>query len=216
LAQDGAPVAKDILMDLFWSDVEPEAARRNLHQAVYSLRQTLRRRDPDNQYILFENNQYSLNSELSVWLDVEEFEAAVQNGRRLESTGQQAEAMRHYAAAVHLYQGDFLADDLYEDWPRPRRQQLRLDVLEVANRLSEYKHEQAEHTAAIALCQQILALDNCYEEAHRRLMRLYLAQGQRHLAIRQYHHCTQALAEELDVPPSAETRALYEQITAHT
>ena len=214
VAQRGASVAKDVLMDLFWADVEPEAARRNLHQAVYSLRQTLRRRDPNVQYIQFEHNQYSLNPALQVWVDVEEFEQQVQAGRRLETSGQLAEAMRAYAAAVSLYAGDFLAEDLYEDRPRPRRQQLRMLFLETANRLSDEYYHQAEHTAAIALCQQMLALDNCLEEAHRRLMQIYLAQGQRHLAIRQYHLCTQALAEELDVPPAEETRALYEQIIA--
>lgn len=216
VAQRSVPVARDVLMDLFWSDVEPEAARRNLHQAIYSLRQTLRRRDPDVQHIQFENNQYFLNPELSVWLDVEEFEAQVQAGRRLEGSGQLDAAMREYAAAVNLYQGDFLAEDLYEDWPRPRRQQLRMHFLEIANRLSAYHQQRADYTAAISLCQQILSFDNCFEEAHRRLMQIFMAQGNRHLAIRQYHLCTQALAEELDVPPAEETRALYESITSRT
>jgi DNA-binding SARP family transcriptional activator len=216
LAHRTTPVAKDVLMDLFWPDIEPEAARRNLHQAVYSLRQTLRRRDPDVQYIHFENNQYFLNPELSVWIDVEEFETQLQTGRRFEAAGQPAEAMREYAAAVSLYQGDFLAEDLYEDWPRSQRERLRTHFLEIASRLSDYQYQQGEYPAAISLCQQILTLDNCFEEAHRRLMHCYLAQGQRHLAIRQFHTCVQALAEELDVPPAEETRVLYESITART
>jgi len=124
--------------------------------------------------------------------------------------------MQAYDAAEQLYQGDFLADDVYEDWPRAQRERLRTTYLELANQLSEYQLQQGAYAPASALCRKLLTFDNCFEEAHRRLMRIYLAQGQRHLAIRQYQTCVQALTEELDVPPSAETVALYEQITANT
>ena len=214
LTRRGTTISKDVLMDLFWPDAEPEAARRNLHQAIYSLRQTLRRGDPDVQYIQFENNQYLLNPALSVWIDFEEFESHTQNGRRFLAAGQFAEAMQAYDAAEQLYQGDFLADDVYEDWPRAQRERLRTTYLELANQLSEYQLQQGAYAPASVLCRKLLTFDNCFEEAHRRLMRIYLAQGQRHLAIRQYQTCVQALTEELDVPPSAETVALYEQITA--
>ena len=125
VAHRGTPTAKDVLMDVFWLDADPEAARRNLHQAIYSLRQTLRRRDPDTQHIQFENNQYSLNPALSVWIDVEEFQTHIQSGRRLEAAGQLAAAMVDYGAAEGLYQGDFLEEDLYDDWSRPQRERLR-------------------------------------------------------------------------------------------
>jgi DNA-binding SARP family transcriptional activator len=152
---------------------------------------------------------------LSVWIDVEEFQTHFQSGRRLEAAGQLGAAMIEYSTAAGLYQGDFLEEDLYDDWPRPQREQLRTTYLDMADRLSEYHHQQGEYPTTIALCQKILTLDNCVEEAHRRLMRCYLAQGQRHLAIRQYHTCVQALAEELGVPPADETRSLYASISAN-
>ncbi len=215
IAHRGAPIAKDVLIDVFWRDAEPEAARRNLHQAIYSLRQTLRRRDPDVQYVLFDNNQYRLNPAVSVWLDFEVFQAHAQAGRRLQDTNQLDKAMLEYAVAEGLYQGDFLAEDIYDDWPHPQRERIRTFYLDIADRLSGYYLQQAQYSAAIALCQKVLTFDNCVEEAHRRLMRCYLAQGQRHLAIRQYHICVQALADELQVPPDEETNALYASITAN-
>ncbi len=207
------PVAKDVLMDLFWRDARPEAARRNLHQAIYSLRQTLRRGQPDFQHIRFENDCYLLNPEMDIWLDFREFEKHVQASRRLEASGQLAEAMSEYGIAEGLYQGDFLAEDLYEDWPSLQRERMWNMYLDIADRLSEYYVQQGEYTAAVALCQKVLARDNCYEEAHRRLMRCYLAQGQRHLAVRQYQTCAEALKEELDLTPSEDTVALYWRIT---
>ena len=131
VAHRGTPIAKDVLMDVFWPDADPEAARRNLHQAIYSLRQTLRRRDPDFQHIQFENNQYLLNPALSVWIDVEEFQTDFQSGRRLEAAGQLAAAMVDYGTAEGLYQGDFLEEDLYDDWLAPTERA-------TANNLSGY------------------------------------------------------------------------------
>ena len=207
------PTLKDVLMDLFWPDADPEAARRNLHQAIYSLRQTLRRGHPEFQHVQFENDCYFFNPELDVWTDVEEFETHIQAGQRLEAARQTARAMAEYGIAEGLYQGDLLAEDLYEDWPSLQREYVGGTYLDIANRLSEYYVQRNEYTAAIALCQKILDQDNCCEETHHRLMRCYLAQGQRHLAVRQYQACAQAL-EELALVPAKETVTLYRQITS--
>jgi DNA-binding SARP family transcriptional activator len=86
--------------------------------------------------------------------------------------------------------------------------------LNITDRLSEYYLEKAEYTIAIALCQKLLVQDNCNEEAYRRLMRCYTAQGQRHLAIRCFQTCQEILKSELDLPPAPETIALFEQLKA--
>jgi DNA-binding SARP family transcriptional activator len=208
------PVAKDILMDLFWPDADPEAARRNLHQAVYSLRQTLKQGNPDFQYVQFENDCYMLNPEMALWLDSEEFERRARAGRRLEADGKLVEAITEYGVAEGLYQGDYMMEDLYEDWPSLRREHIRNLYLVISDRLSAYYIRQAEYAAAIALCQRALAQDKCCEEAYRRLMQCYLAQGQRHQAVRQYQACVQVLKEELDLTPSEETTTLYQRIVA--
>jgi DNA-binding SARP family transcriptional activator len=43
-------------------------------------------------------------------------------------------------------------------------------------------------------------------------MRCYYHQGQRYLALRQYHLCVKCLREELDVSPANATTSLYLQI----
>jgi DNA-binding SARP family transcriptional activator len=214
VANQGKPIPKDILMDVFWPDVEPEAARRNLHQAVYSLRQTLKIRQPDCQHILHENDCYLFNPELTIWVDYKEFEKQVRLGQKLEAEGQMKAAAAAYSIAEELYEGDFLNEDLYEEWLGPERGRLRNIYLNITDRLSEYYLEKAEYTIAIALCQKLLVQDNCNEEAYRRLMRCYTAQGQRHLAIRCFQTCQEILKSELDLPPAPETIALFEQLKA--
>jgi len=199
-------------MDIFWPEADPEAARRNLHQAIYALRQILKIGYLDFQHIQFENDCYRLNPALNIWLDNEEFEQHVQAGRKLEDSGAPDKAMTEYGMAEGLYRDDFMAEDLYEDWTQVRRQNLSQTYLSVAYRLAQYYLDQNEHAAAIALNQRILAIDHSQEKAHQNLMRCYLAHGQRQLAIRQYQLCTQALQAELDVSPSDKTQAFYQQI----
>lgn len=207
------PVSKEVLMDVFWPDADVENARRNLHQAIYSLRQTLRQAQPDFQIILFERDHYQINPGLDLWLDFEEFERRVKTGRRLESARKTAEAMAEYVSAEELYRGDFLEEDLYEDWASLQRERIRAEYLDLADRLSAYYAQQGNHAAAISLCRKILEKDKCHEKAHRRLMHCYQAMGQTSMAVRQYQLCVETLETELDVPPSAETQMLFKNIT---
>ena len=216
IANEGRPIAKEVLMDVFWPDMDIEATRRNLHQAIYSLRQTLRHRIPDFQHILFRNDRYEFNPEMELWIDFVELEHHAKAGKRHEVDGNIVAAMAEYGIAEGLYQGEFLSEDLYETWPLTQRERLRTTYLEAADRLSAYYQQREEHTATIAICQKILSHDNCYETAHRRLMESYLAYGQRQLAIRQFHVCVETLRSELDIIPSEKIEALYRRITGQS
>jgi DNA-binding SARP family transcriptional activator len=212
IANRGRPIPKDVLMDLFWPGAGPDAARNNLNVAIFGLRQALRVARPDFSHIPYRDDHYLLNPSMALWVDVEEFLVHYEAGRNLERKGKASKAMKEYEVAEGLYQGDFLEEDLYEDWPMLQREALKDSYLVILDRLSRYYLERQRHTTCIRLCQKILAKDNCREEAHQRLMRCYSRQGQPYLALRQYHRCVEMLKKELDVPPTDETAALYERI----
>lgn len=214
LAHSRKKIPKDILLELLWCDADPDAGRRNLHQAVYSARQVLRRQRPDVDCIRFEDGCYGISPELAVWVDAEEFERRVAAGRRLDAQGQRDEAAVQYGIAEAIYRGDFLEDCLYDDWTRPRRDELRSIYRHTAGRLCEHYARRGEHSAAIAICQKVLTLDACDENAHRNVMRLYAAQGQRHLALQQFQTCARALRDNLGLAPSEETRAVCRELAA--
>jgi DNA-binding SARP family transcriptional activator len=205
-------VLKDVLYELFWSDVDPEACRRNLHQAIYSLRHTLRGHRPDIRYLLFEDDCYLLNPRLEIWVDAEEFDEHAIAGQRLEVSGQLDEAMAEYGKAEALYRGHLLEECLYEDWISVERERLRSAYTHMAGRLAVGYVDRREYSAAILLCQKALTLDRCDEDAHRLLMHCYEAQGQRHLALRQFRACADALQADFDLAPSEETIALNDAL----
>jgi DNA-binding SARP family transcriptional activator len=147
-----------------------------------------------------------------VWVDVEEFIQHDKAGQRLERRGMLVEAVREYELAESIYQGDFIEEDLYEDWLISRREGLKDSYLAILTRLNRYYLGEGRYATCIQLSRKILAKDDCREDAHRRLMRCYSLQGQRHLALRQYHLCEEALNEILGVSPMNETMSLYDQI----
>ena len=206
------PVAKEVLMELFWPEADPDAARNNLNVAIYGLRQALRQEDTTFSHVLYQDEHYLLNPELRIWLDVEEFMTQFQSGQNLQREGKVSEAIREYHAAEALYEGEFLEEDRYEEWPIPLRQRLQSDYLSVLDMLSLYYLDQRDYDSSIIYSRKMLVVDPCREDAHRRLMSNYSRQGQRFLALRQYHYCVEALGRELEVSPSRQTRKLYEQI----
>jgi TolB-like protein/Flp pilus assembly protein TadD len=66
--------------------------------------------------------------------------------------------------------------------------------------------------AAMDTAQRLLRLEPTSEEAHRALMRLYLSQGNRAQALRQYQLCRDLLWRELSVKPEPETERLFQEL----
>lgn len=206
------PIHREVLVELFWPDAELDAGCRNLYQAIYTLRRALRAGGDPFPYILCEDSCYEINPELHLWIDSEEFLSHHARGQKLEREGRLEEAVTEYELAENLYEGEFLSEDRYEDWPVIERENLKHTHIDVLDRLSRFYFEQAHYNVSVAFCQSILAEDNCREDIHRRLMRCFFHCDQLHLAIRQYHTCVKTLNRELDVPPMPATVELYQQI----
>lgn len=208
----GQPVAKEILMDLFWPNASPESARRNLNWSIHSMRQALQKNQPDFSQVLFQAECYLLNPDLQIWVDVDEFKAHIRKAQMLEEGLETVLALREYQAAEVLYQGEFLEEDRYEDWIFPIRQSMQNDYLNLLDRLSFDYYSKKKYNECVNLCNKMLATDPCREEAHLRLMQCYYQQGYPYLAIRQYHLCVEKLKTELDVAPSQKITTLFDEI----
>jgi DNA-binding SARP family transcriptional activator len=210
----GHTIPKEVLMDVFWPDMDPDAARNNLNVAIYGLRQALRQRRSDYSHVLYQEGRYLLNPDMPLWTDVETFERLIDSGRKQAAASNYDREVHEYRAAEALYGGDFLEEDIYEDWATSERDRLREGYLTILERLSRYYFDRTDHGTCAVFCRKALDVDPCRERAHRLLMRSYVEQGQSYLALRQYHLCAEKLREELDVSPSEETTFLYQDIQA--
>jgi DNA-binding SARP family transcriptional activator len=202
-------VRRDVLMTVFWPDSSYDAARNSLHVAIHGLRQSLRTADADTAVVVHRDHAYLIDPALDVWLDIEAFEERLKSAHQHLASAEPARAQADFEAAICLYQGEFLADDPYEEWAATQREHLRLCYFAALDQLGMLRLDVADYAGCIDVCLKLLAYDNCREDAHCRLMRCYSRQGQAQLALRQYHACAAALRRELGVVPATATTELY-------
>lgn len=205
------PRSRETIMDIFWQDAAQESARNSLNVALHSLRGSLRSRSSTS-VILFEEGAYRINPEFNLWVDVDEFEQYAKIGQEAEQSGKLSAAIEACEKAILLYQGDFLAEDPYEEWAILPRERLKIVYMDILDRLSRTYLQQGQYPASILHSLRLLERDRCREDAHCRLMRCYARQGEYSLAIRQYQACMEALKADLDISPSPSTIQLYERI----
>jgi DNA-binding SARP family transcriptional activator len=205
-------VRRDRLMSVFWPESPPDAARNNLNVAIHGLRQTLRAVAGDRPLVICRDHAYLFGPDLDIWVDTEAFEERLKSAGQHVTSGEPAQAQADLEAAISLYQGDFLADDPYEQWGIVTREHLRLCYLDALGRLGRLRFASADYSACAETCLRLLARDNCREDAYCLLMRCYSRQGQPHLALRQYHSCAATLRQELRLSPAPATTDLFHRI----
>jgi predicted ATPase len=99
---------REQLMDVLWPDLDPTAAANNLHQVVHVARRAL-----GSGAIELREDLLTLRASV----DVDDFEDAAVQARRAGSSS----ANR---AAMSLYGGELLPENRYDDWARPRREEI--------------------------------------------------------------------------------------------
>lgn len=214
IAHRGRWLQRDELAEMLWPQLSPDAAIRDFKVALSALYRALEpsRVETISSFIARDGSAYRLRSNADIWLDCAEFQAGCVTGLRLIDQGQIEAGMRQLQAALQLYQGDFLPDALYESWAAAERDRLRNTFLRSADRLAQLYAEQQRDEELIALSEQILACDNCWERAYRFLMLAYARQGNRAAALRVFQRCVDNLARELDVEPAPATFAFAEHL----
>ena len=207
LAASGRAHTRTMLAGLLWGDQPEAAARVSLSKCLSNLHELL------GDALLIDRQTVAFKRNIPYQLDTEAFVAAVS----APATAASAHALQ---AALTLYRGDFLegfyvrdAPD-FEQWLLGQRAQYRENVLQGLHALAAYAEQEGHLPQAIAHTRRLLALESWREEAHRRLMALLAASGQRAAALAQFETCRRILDEELAVQPDAETMALVETIRA--
>jgi DNA-binding SARP family transcriptional activator len=205
-------VQRERLMSVFWPDASPDAARNSLNVAIHGLRQSLRNVAGDTAVVIHRNHAYFIEPTLEVWVDIEAFEEQLKSAHQHLASAELVKGQMAFEAAICLYQGEFLADDPYEEWAVVLREHLRLCYLDSLDRLGMLRLNSDDYAGCVEICLKLLAYDNCREDVYCRLMRCYSRQGQVPLALRQYHSCAATLRRELGVTPTPATTELYNRI----
>ena len=214
LSQGGHPTSKDALLDLLWPDANPTVTSSRLRVLMHTLRRNVSCKHLGfGDLLVMSGNNFVLNPQAKMWVDVDEFETRWHKGWRLARSGYKVEAVHEYEQAEVLYVGDFLEDDPYADWTLLRREALRDAYSTMLTMLSSMSIENGDYTGAIIWAQKLLSQDNCREDAYRLLMSSHYKLGQPNRSSYWYSLCVKTLDRELGLGPSEETQDLYKQIT---
>jgi DNA-binding SARP family transcriptional activator len=212
LVRQDRPTRRDVLMALQWPDHSFNSARNNLNVALYSLRNTLDGLGPGIQPILYRDGCYSLNPDLTWWIDRNEFLSAVDGARlarRINRPGRVIEACRK---AIQLYRGPLFEDDGAGEWYLPEQRRLEDLYGQALEDTAEVHFELGQIPEALQFGQLAISHAPCSEAIHRLLMRCYASRHQRQLVSRQYRVCVAALRDELGISPSDETTQLFREL----
>lgn len=203
---------REKLLDLFWSDHDQSQARCCLRTTLWRLRRALEPEHiPTRTYLLITPaDEIGFNWDSNHWLDVLAFERQVNPVLAQPVHTLNLAAIQILEDTLRLYTGDLL-ESFYDDWAIREQERLRCLYLNCLEHLMRYYQYHGDSEKSLAYGQQILMREPLHEEVHREVMRLYLAGGQRALAIRQYETCRDILAQELKIAPMAETQALHTQ-----
>ncbi len=198
LALRDRPVGRMHVAGTLWPDCPTERSLADLRTTLWRVNQS------GEQPVLATPSLLSLDADLKV--DVQDLVAFA---GRLADVKFPLRMADLDSVGVADLAGDLLPD-WYDDWVQDEREglrQIRLHALEnLARRLSAV----GRHSDAIQAALAAIHLEPLRESAHRTLIEMHLAEGNRSEAHRQFQRCRRLLREELGVEPSDSMRLLIE------
>jgi predicted ATPase/DNA-binding SARP family transcriptional activator len=212
---------REQVQELLWPSFSMEQAANSFGKTLYLLRRAL---EPDlatgkpSAYVSLDHDILLLIPD-SMEIDADLFESMTKriqvsiHGNPMKE--QQVQNMLgEFDSVLALYGGDYLPDDLYEDWTQRRRDRLHRTYSWLLENAAKIALAGLQGERACEYLRALLEYNNADEQTHRELMLVYARMGRRSDALNQYQILHKALEEELGASPLPETLELYHTIQA--
>lgn len=221
LLVEGGPQPRDKLAALLWPDSAGEAARATVRSALARLRDGLAD-DGGEAHLVIEREAVAFDVASDYDLDLHVLRdasglARTLTGRERPAGDERRSAIARLQLGADAWRGEFLEGfslrdaPEFDDWATAQREVWRRRLEGVLDRLSLLHADAGAGAAAVETVTRWLRVNPLEERAHRRLMRLHLASGDRAAALRAYNACRAVLDRELGIRPAPETEALAER-----
>lgn len=201
LALRARPVGRLHVVATLWPDFPTERSLAGLRTALWRVNQS------SQQVIVATPSLLRLDDNIEV--DVHNLIALAQ---RLTQAARMSEVIELDSVNVANLVGELLPD-WCDDWLQDEREGLRQTRLHALEGLARQLSASGRHADAIQAALAAIRLEPLRESAHRTLIEMHLAEGNRSEAWRQFQRCRRLLREELGVEPSDSMRLLLERRT---
>jgi DNA-binding response OmpR family regulator len=197
---------------LLWPHAPQDLAATDLRSLLRHLRRLLGFSAHRQSRLIHTGTTLALRLEPDDWWDVAEFRALLSAGAQAQSSDDVDRALDAYLAAVALYGGDYLADDVQAHWAVPYRERYREDWLDALCAIAALRGQRREYREQEAVLRMVVRADPYREVCYRDLMALLVAQGRGAEALVLYRRLEQVLQTEFGASPAPQTRALAASI----
>lgn len=213
VARRGRVVPSEQIMDVLWPDVLFETAKNRLYVRISQLRHLFKNAFRLSPIQTVEGGYcFALNDSDAIWVDVDAFEQSAALGRGFLEQKQYPEAAQACQQACNLYRGDYLSENIYDDWTLGERERLREKYLIVLTELSEAYAQLGRYRHSINTCNLILNLEPLRESVITRLMLYHYYAGNKVKSLQLYAHFSQSLKSSMNLEPDSYTTWLAQRI----
>jgi LuxR family transcriptional regulator, maltose regulon positive regulatory protein len=210
LLESGHSLSKERIIAALWPERD-DTCNQKLHTTVYHLRKLL-----GEVCLVSDGRGYRLDLSArygkNVWHDVALFQQHSVKAKEALAARNDELGHAEFSAMTSLYRGDYV-QSFYNDWCGFQRDTLKMSYLDAHHQLARIAWRREQFDESALHWQHMLAIDACLEDAHHGLMRCYLSQGKRGLALRQYRRCVEVLRREFGVKPGIAMQELFQHLT---
>jgi DNA-binding SARP family transcriptional activator len=190
LALRDRPVGRLYVAGTLWPDYPTERSLADLRTMLWRVNQSAEH--------VIAATQTLLRLDVGIEVDVRNL---VEFARRLTEAEILSKAVDVNSVGLANLAGDLLPD-WYDDWLQDEREELRQTRLHALESLARVLSKVGRHADAIQAALAAIRLEPLRESAHRTLIEIHLAEGNRSEACRQFQRCLRLLREELGAEPS--------------
>ena len=204
LIQNREYLHRDQIIDRLWPDLPQDAAVRDFKVALNALNKALEPNRPKGAnpfFIVRDEYLYHINPQAKIWWDVDLFETLA------EKTD-----LSTLEEALSMYRGEFLTDNLYDEWANDKREQLKKIIILVIEKLSSLLLVEGDFDQTIRVNEDLLKIDPTWEPAYRNLLLAYAGKENQAQIKVVYQRMIKVLSEELGVNLSDTTEKLYRSL----
>ena len=218
LATEGGLHSREKITALLWPNSDESQGRTTLRRTLADLRSRLEDAGGP-AHLVIDRDMLGFDFSSDTDLDLHTLESTYSLARGSSTVQEEQGAVQnplllHLQRAASLNRGPFLEGfslseaPNFDDWIGLQREVWHQRMSLILDRLSQLLSEAGELLGARETVARWIALDPLNESAHRRLIEVHLAAGDRNAALRAYEAYRLKLAEDLNAKPSVETEAL--------
>jgi DNA-binding SARP family transcriptional activator/tetratricopeptide (TPR) repeat protein len=203
VARKGRPITREAAAEALWPDEDAEPLGNRLSVALSTIRKVLDpgRRHPPDHYVVADPRTIALRIE-RVDVDLLGFLRAADTALDRMAKGEHASAEPELQRARQIYAGDFLEEDLYEEWAIETRDEARSRFVTVLRLLARLAADRADDESAADYLGQLLEREPYDEDAWLALIAAQM-RLRRHGQARRHYAAYARRMGELDVVPVA-------------